>query len=255
MKAVILAGGFGTRLSEQTEVRPKPMVEIGGQPILWHIMKQLSSHGITEFIVALGYKGQMITEYFVNYTQFSGDCTVNTKVGTIDTRGTASEDWTVHLANTGLNTMTGGRIRRVKDYLDDAPFLMTYGDGVANVDVSALQEFHASHGKRATVTAVQPSARFGALSFNGDLVESFNEKVQSQEAWINGGFFILNPDVIDLIDSDSTSWEQEPVKRLAESGEMAAFKHDGFWQCMDTLRELNILQELWDTGTAPWKTW
>lgn len=255
MKAVILAGGFGTRLSEQTEVRPKPMVEIGGQPIIWHIMKQLSSHGISEFIVALGYKGQMITEYFVNYTQFSGDCTVSTKVGTIDARGAAAEDWTVHLANTGLNTMTGGRIRRVKDYLDDAPFLMTYGDGVADVDISALREFHISHGKRATVTAVQPSARFGALSFNGDLVASFNEKVQSQEAWINGGFFILNPDVIDLIDSDATSWEQEPVKRLAELGEMAAYKHDGFWQCMDTLRELNILQDLWETGTAPWKTW
>ena len=255
MKAVILAGGFGTRLSEQTEVRPKPMVEIGGQPIIWHIMKQLSSHGISEFIVALGYKGQMITEYFVNYTQFSGDCTVSTKVGTIDARGAASEDWTVHLANTGLNTMTGGRIRRVKDYLDDGPFLMTYGDGVADVDISALREFHISHGKRATVTAVQPSARFGALSFNGDLVASFNEKVQSQEAWINGGFFVLEPSIFDYIDNDTTIWEKDPLEKLVKENQVNVYKHDGFWQSMDTLRDKTYLEELWSNENPPWKIW
>ena len=255
MKAVILAGGFGTRLSEQTEVKPKPMVEIGDQPIIWHIMKQLSVHGISEFIIALGYKGQMITQYFVNYAQFSGDCTVSTQTGSVTSNGHASEDRTVHLVNTGLETMTGGRVKRVREYLDDEPFLLTYGDGVSDVDVTQLRNFHDAHGKLATVTAVQPRARFGALSFNGDLVESFNEKVQSQEAWINGGYFILSPSVIDLIDSEDTSWEQTPVMRLAEQKEMLAYRHQGFWQCMDTLRELRLLQELWDSGDAPWKVW
>lgn len=255
MKAVILAGGLGTRLSEETELKPKPMVEIGGKPILWHIMKQLSCHGINEFVIALGYKGYVIKRYFMDYVRLNSDCTVQLSSGEIQRRGSCEENWTVHLVDTGRDTQTGGRLKRLAEHIGDQPFLMTYGDGVANVNIPALTQFHHKHGKLATVTAVRPPARFGAIELDGDLVTAFNEKPQTGEGWINGGFFVLDPQVLQYISGDPTAWEREPVDRLVREQQMLLYRHHDFWQCMDTIRELRLLQELWDGNRAPWKEW
>ncbi len=260
MKAVILAGGFGTRLSEETILKPKPMVEVGGKPILWHIMKIYAAYGIKEFIITLGYKGEMIKDYFLNFYAFNNDISVDLATGTTtihnggDTK--LQTDWRVHLVETGLHTQTGGRLKRVKTWLgDDDTFLFTYGDGVADIDIESLIKFHQSHGKLATVTAVRTPARFGRMAFEGDHVRDFYEKPQSSEGWINGGFFVLNRRVIDYIDGDDTPWERAPSERLAREGQMVGYRHYGFWSCMDTLREKHYLEELWTTGKAPWKIW
>ncbi|RPH79918.1 MAG: glucose-1-phosphate cytidylyltransferase [Nitrospiraceae bacterium] len=257
MKAVILAGGLGTRLSEETVLRPKPMVEIGGKPILWHIMKIYATHGIKEFIIALGYKGEMIKEYFLNFYAINKDISVDLSNGkTTIHDGKQHEDWKVHLVDTGLHTQTGGRLKRMSRWFgEDETFLFTYGDGVADLDVESAIKFHHAHGKLATVTSVRPPARFGRMAFEGDRVIDFNEKSQSGEGWINGGFFVLNRKAIDFIESDQTSWEREPLQRLAQAGELVGFRHDGFWSCMDTLREKQYLEELWTTGNAPWRLW
>jgi glucose-1-phosphate cytidylyltransferase len=254
MKVVILAGGFGTRLSEETEVRPKPMVEIGGRPILWHIMKGYAQHGFNEFIIALGYKGDSIKEYFVRYPIINSDISVRTGTGEVIRRKPCHEDWTVHLQDTGLETITGGRVKRLAPFLTET-FMLTYGDGVANVDVARLVEFHRSHGKLATLTAVRPPARFGALDLDGDRVSRFSEKPQTGEGWVNGGFFVLEPGVLDYIDGDLTHLEREPLERLASDGELMVHRHEGFWQPMDTLRDVRQLNALWASGNAPWKTW
>lgn len=257
MKAVILAGGLGTRLSEETVLRPKPMVEIGGKPILWHIMKIYATHGIKEFIIALGYKGEMIKEYFLNFYTINKDISVDLSNGkTTIHDGKQHEDWKVHLIDTGLHTQTGGRLKRMSRWFgEDETFLFTYGDGVADLDVESAIKFHQAHGKLATVTSVRPPPRFGRMAFEGDRVIDFNEKSQSGEGWINGGFFVLNRKAIDFIESDQTPWEREPLQRLAQAGELVGFRHDGFWSCMDTLREKQYLEELWTTGNAPWKLW
>jgi glucose-1-phosphate cytidylyltransferase len=257
MKAVILAGGMGTRLSEETHLRPKPMVEIGGKPILWHIMKIYAAHGIKEFIIALGYKGEMIKEYFLNFYAFNKDISVDLDSGkTTIHDGKQHEDWKVHLIDTGLTTMTGGRLKWLKKWLDkEESFLFTYGDGVADIDIQAAIKFHESHGKLATVTSVRPPARFGRIAFEGDQIMDFNEKSQAGEGWINGGFFVLNRNVIDYVDNEQTSWEREPLQRLAQAGELVGYRHYGFWSCMDTLREKQYLEELWASGNAPWKIW
>jgi len=255
MKTVILAGGLGTRLQEETTVKPKPMVEIGGRPVLWHIMKIFAAHGVKEFIVALGYKGEVIKNYFLNYYYFRNNFSIRLGNGNLDVRDDGHEDWTVHLVNTGAGTQTGGRIKRLADWIGQETFMMTYGDGVANVNVADILAFHRQHGKLATVTAVRPPARFGELKFNGVLVESFREKPQVGEGWINGGFFVLEPQVLDYIEGDSIAWEREPMERLAREGQLAAYRHDGFWQCMDTLRDVLLLEGLWAEGEAPWKIW
>lgn len=255
MKAVILAGGLGTRLSEETTSRPKPMVEVGGNPLLWHIMKIYSHHGINDFIVCLGYKGNMIKEYFANYFMYMSDVTFDMAANRMEVHQNNAEPWRVTLVNTGENSMTGGRLKRVKDYLGDDDFCFTYGDGVADIDITRLVAFHKSHGLSATVTAVQPLGRYGALEMDGDLVKGFKEKPQSEGGWINGGFFVLSPRVIEHIDSDSTPWEGEPLDRLLKEKQLAAFQHHGFWQPMDTLREKNLLETLWQSGQAPWKVW
>jgi glucose-1-phosphate cytidylyltransferase len=257
MKAVILAGGFGTRLSEETAVRPKPMVEIGGKPILWHIMKLYSSHGIDEFIVCLGYKGYLIKEYFANYYLHTCDVTFDVAQGSMEVHRSTAEPWRVTLVDTGDGTMTGGRLKRVLPYVGDETFCLTYGDGLADVDISALVDFHAAHGRLATVTAVQPPGRFGALDVaeGEDLVTGFSEKPRGDNAWINGGFFVLSPEVGRYIEGDASVWEQDPMRGLAADGELATYRHDGFWQAMDTQREHRILQGLWDSGEAPWKRW
>jgi glucose-1-phosphate cytidylyltransferase len=257
MKVVILAGGLGTRLSEETTLRPKPMVEIGGKPILWHIMKIYATHGINEFIIALGYKGEMIKEYFLNFYAINKDISVDLSNGkTTIHDGKHHEDWKVHLVDTGLHTQTGGRLKRMSRWFgEDETFLFTYGDGVADLDVESVIKFHHAHGKLATVTSVRPPARFGRMAFEGDRVIEFNEKSQSGEGWINGGFFVLNRKAIDFIESDQTSWEREPLQRLAQVGELVGFRHDGFWSCMDTLREKQYLEELWAAGDAPWRLW
>ncbi len=256
MKAVILAGGLGTRLSEETTLKPKPMVEIGGRPVLWHIMKIYSAHGINDFIICCGYKGYMIKEYFANYFLHMSDVTVNTADGTMDIHRQKAEDWRVTLVDTGDDSMTGGRLRRVKNYLkDEEAFCFTYGDGVADVDLTAEIAFHKKHGKMATILAVQPPGRYGALQMDGDTVKGFTEKPKGEAGWINGGFFVLSPKAIDLIEKDSTSWEAEPLEWLAANDELRAFTHDGFWQPMDTLREKNMLENLWDEARAPWKVW
>lgn len=255
MKAVILAGGLGTRLSEETAVRPKPMVEIGGRPVLWHIMKIYSAHGVRDFIICLGYKGYMIKEYFANYFLHMSDVTFDIAANRMEVHQASAEPWRVTLVDTGDNTMTGGRLRRVKDYLADEDFCFTYGDGVANIDVSALLKFHREHGKLATMTAVQPPGRYGAVRLDGRRVTGFQEKPQGDGGWINGGFFVLSPKVTDLISEDATVWEKEPLQTLAESGQLCAWNHEGFWQPMDTLREKSHLEELWDSGEAPWKVW
>jgi glucose-1-phosphate cytidylyltransferase len=257
MKAVILAGGLGTRLSEETDLKPKPMVEIGGKPILWHIMKTYSAHGVKDFVICCGYKGYMIKEYFANYFLHQSDVTFCMKDNSMQVHQNNAEPWTVTLVDTGENTLTGGRLKRVKDYLkDEKVFCFTYGDGVGNVDITQLIQFHKSHGKQATLTATRPPGRYGALKFGTkNLVERFQEKPEGDGSWINGGYFVLNPKVLDLISDDQISWEEEPLAQLAKQGELAAFQHAGFWQPMDTLREKNLLNELWNAGKAPWKVW
>ena len=257
MKAVILAGGLGTRLSEETDRRPKPMVEIGGKPILWHIMKIYSSHNINDFIICCGYKGNIIKEYFHNYFLHQSDVTFEIKNNFMKVQKNDNESWKVTLVDTGEKTLTGGRLKRIGQYIkDDKAFCFTYGDGLANIDISALIKFHENHGKLATLTATLPPARFGALKFGPkDIVESFKEKADGDGSWINGGFFVLSPDVLKIIKDDQISWENEPLSLLAKNNELYAYKHKGFWQPMDTLWEKNMLNELWDANKAPWKIW
>lgn len=252
MKVIILAGGRGTRLGEETSVRPKPMVEIGGRPILWHIMNIYTRYGFKDFIVALGYKSEIIKEYFANFVLYNSDFSVNLKDGSTRFINTHDFDWNVTLVDTGLETMTGGRILRLKRWLDDEPFLATYGDGLGNVDIGRLVDFHRAHGKLATVTAVRPPARFGAMSFDGDSVATFSEKPQVGEGWTNGGFFVFNPGVLDYLENDQTILERRPLEQLASHNQLVAFRHHGFWQPMDTLREKNLLESLWATGNPPW---
>ncbi|ADZ72692.1 glucose-1-phosphate cytidylyltransferase [Polymorphum gilvum] len=256
MKAVILAGGLGTRLSEETDLKPKPMVEIGGMPILWHIMKIYAHHGVTDFIVCLGYKGYYIKEYFYNYFLHSSDLTIDLSDNTITHLNSKAEPWKVTLVDTGQDTMTGGRLKRVRSYLDaDAPFCLTYGDGVADIDIRRLIAFHTAHGKDATLSAVIPPGRYGALDLDGDRVRKFTEKPPGDNAFINGGFFVLNPAVIDRIDGDASHWEAAPLEGLARDGQLCAYRHSGFWHAMDTLRDRRVLEDLWARGTAPWKVW
>lgn len=256
MKVAILAGGLGTRFAEETDLKPKPMITIGESPILWHIMKYFAEFAMEEFFIATGYKGDVIKSYFTNYHNYSGSVMVDLENGSVKNYTTPPEKWKVHLIETGLKTQTGGRIRRMRKYWSGSePILITYGDGLADVDLKALIEFHRSHGKIATVTAVRPPARFGAINFNGDQVESFNEKPQTGEGWINGGFMVLDPPALDYLQMDEHSLEKDALEKLADDGELMAFRHEGFWQCMDTLREKNYLESLWKSDRAPWKIW
>jgi glucose-1-phosphate cytidylyltransferase len=255
MKAVILAGGLGTRIAEETSIRPKPMIEIGGKPVLWHIMKLYSFHGINEFIICLGYKGYMIKEYFANYFLHMSDVTFDMSNNQMEVHQNSAEPWTVTLVDTGDDTMTGGRLKRVSGYIGEQDFCFTYGDGLGNVDIGKLVEFHQSNGSLATVTAVQPPGRFGSLDVSHSKIVGFKEKPQGDGAWVNGGFFVLSPKVIDYIEGDRTVWERGPVERLAQERQLSAFNHLGFWQPMDTLRDKIHLEELWDSGMAPWKVW
>lgn len=254
MKAVILAGGRGTRISEETSIKPKPMVNIGGKPILWHLMKYYSAHGVNDFVICCGYLGYVIKEYFANYFVHTSDVTFDLQNNSVEVHHKRAEPWKVTLVDTGLDSMTGGRLKRVKDYLDDEDFCFTYGDGLADIDLKALFEHHKQSGKLSTVTAVQPPGRFGALAFENNELKGFSEKPEG-ESWINGGFFVLNPKVIDYIDGDDTTWEREPMENLVKDGEMTSFFHRGFFQPMDTLREKNYLENLWESGKAPWKIW
>ena len=256
MKAVILAGGLGTRISEETDTKPKPMIEVGGKPILWHIMKMYSSHGVNDFIICCGYKGYVIKEYFANYFLHMSDVTFCMKKNKMNVHHEGAEPWTVTLIDTGDNTMTGGRIKKIKKYIkDDEAFCLTYGDGVSDVDIGKLIKYHREQQTMATLTAVYPPGRFGALELINNKVQTFKEKPKGDGARINGGFFVLSPKVIDLIEDDSTVWEQDPMEKLASQGQMSSFKHDGFWQPMDTLRDKNYLEELWQSHAAPWKVW
>ena len=256
MKAIILAGGRGTRLSEESHTRPKPMIEIGGKPILWHILKIYSSAGINQFIICCGYKGYMIKEYFANYALHNSDVTFNLKENSVQIHQSKCEPWEITLVDTGLDTMTGGRLKRLKNYLkNESDFCFTYGDGLADIDLKKLIKYHKSHGKLATLTAVSPPARFGALDLKGDDVQDFKEKPSGQFGMVNGGFFVLSNKVLDFIEGDKTIWENEPLKNLSKKGELKAFFHYGFWQPMDTLRDKINLQKQWDDGTAPWKIW
>lgn len=255
MKAVILAGGLGTRISEETVSRPKPMVEIGGRPILWHIMKIYSAHGIHDFVICCGYKGYMVKEYFANYFLHMSDVTFDMQENRMEVHHRHVEPWRVTLVDTGEQTMTGGRLRRVREYIQGEDFCFTYGDGVSDINVTALVDFHKSHGKSVTLTAIQPPGRFGALNLKGTEVRSFEEKPKGDGSWINGGFFVLSPNAIDYVDGDDTMWEAEPMVNLAAAGQVSAYFHAGFWQPMDTLRDKNRLEELWATGSAPWKVW
>lgn len=256
MKAVILAGGLGTRISEETHLKPKPMIEIGGRPILWHIMKIYSAHGVNDFIICCGYKGYLIKEYFANYFLHMSDVTFDMTSNQMEVHQKKAEPWRVTLVDTGEETLTGGRLKRVADYVrNEEAFCFTYGDGVADVDIRAQLRFHQAHGKLATVTAVQPPGRYGALVRDGDAVLGFQEKPPGDGAWINGGFFVLNPKVLDFIQGDKTSWESEPLQKIAQHGQLEAFEHCGFWQPMDTLRDKTHLEQLWETGNAPWKCW
>jgi glucose-1-phosphate cytidylyltransferase len=258
VKAVILAGGFGTRLSEETAVRPKPMVEIGGRPIIWHIMRAYAAHGIDDFIICCGYRGDILKEYFLNYSRLESDLTVDLRSGSVTVHRAPSEPWRVTLVDTGLDTMTGGRVRRIRDHLEDETFCLTYGDGVSDIPISDLVAFHHSQGALATLTAVQPPGRFGALTLHPgeDRIVHFMEKPSTgdggDEAWINGGYFVLEPEAVDYIDGDATVWEREPLERLASEGQLAAYRHSGFWQPMDTLRDKRLLEDLWERGNAPW---
>lgn len=256
MKVGILAGGLGTRLAEETEVRPKPMVEIGGKPILWHIMKYYAHYGFRDFVVALGYKGEVIKRYMVDYASLANNITVSLRDGAVGVqRQEPVEDWTVELIDTGLDTQTGGRIKRLGPYFDEDTFLLTWGDGVSNVDLAELLAFHRSHGRLATVTAVRPPARYGHLQLEDDRIIEFSEKPQLGEGWINGAFFVLERGVLDYIDGDSTQFEREPLEQLAQEGQLMAYRHDSFWQCMDTVRDKYLLNSLWDGGSPPWKVW
>jgi glucose-1-phosphate cytidylyltransferase len=255
MKTVILAGGVGTRISEESSLRPKPMIEIGGRPILWHIMKIYSAHGINDFIICLGYKGYMIKEYFANYFLHMSDVTFDMAHNKMEIHQNNAEPWRVTLVDTGENTMTGGRLKRVREYLGDEPFCFTYGDGVGDVDITKLIAFHKAQNKLATLTGTEPPGRFGALNLAGTHVASFEEKPHGDGAWINGGFFVLSPKVMDYIDGDSMIWEREPLEGLARDGQLSAYLHSGFWQPMDTMRDKNHLEELWQSGKAPWKVW
>lgn len=255
MKAVILAGGLGTRISEESNLRPKPMIEIGGRPILWHIMKTYSTYGINDFIICCGYKGYMVKEYFANYFLHMSDITFNMQNNTMKVHRQTAEPWKVTVVDTGEETMTGGRLKRVAQYLDDEDFCFTYGDGVSDVEIGKLIEFHRQQGRLSTLTAVQPPGRFGSLNIQGNAIEGFEEKPQGDGAWINGGYFVLSPRVIDYIEGDKTTWEQEPLSTLAIDGQLSAFRHEGFWQPMDTLRDKNHLESLWRAEKAPWKVW
>ena len=255
MKVVILAGGMGSRLTEETSTRPKPLVDIGGRPILWHIMKHYAHHGFHEFVIALGYKGEMIKNYFINYHILNSNISIHLANGHVEINQRESENWLVHLDETGLRTETGGRLKRLQPWLSDGIFMLTYGDGVSNLDLQELLRFHRSHERIATVTAVRPEARFGDLIFDGDLVAEFTEKPQTGEGWINGGFMAFEPAVFDYIGGDDTGLETNVLETLAAEGQLAAYRHSGFWQCMDTARELRLLQGLWQSGNAPWKVW
>ena len=255
MKVVILAGGLGTRLGEITEVKPKPMVEIGGRPVLWHVMKTYAHYGFTEFVIALGYKSEIIKDYFINYRHHSHSLKVSLRDGSIEVVDGDCEDWTVHLLDTGKDTLTGGRIKRAAEYIGGEPFMMTYGDGVADLNISEAAAFHRRHGKLATVTAVRPPARFGGITLDDNVVTHFAEKPRTDMGWINGGFFILEPEVAGYIDGDATTFEREPLEQLAKEGQLMAFRHYEFWQCMDTLNDMHRLENLWATGRAPWKVW
>jgi glucose-1-phosphate cytidylyltransferase len=255
MKVVILAGGLGTRLAEETEVKPKPLVEIGERPILWHIMKYYARYGFNEFIIALGYKGDLIKRFFLDQATLHGNLTIEMKTGRAVKRDRVHEDWVVHLVDTGLESSTAGRIARVREYIGNETFMMTYGDGVSNVDLNALLALHKKRGRTVTLTAVRPPARFGGLIFEGDLIAQFTEKPQVGEGWINGGFMVMEPKIFDYIPSDSTNLEAQVLEQLAKEGQLAAYRHDDFWQCMDTLRDKRQLENLWQTGSAPWKAW
>lgn len=256
MKTVILAGGLGTRLSEETDVRPKPMVEIGGKPILWHIMKIYSHHGFNDFVICLGYKGYVIKEYFANYYLHKADVTLDLGKNSMEIHDSKAEPWKVTLVDTGKETMTGGRIKRVRDFVGDGTFMLTYGDGVGDVDIKALVEFHGKHGRKATVTSVQPTGRFGALEMDAEgAVTGFKEKPRGDGSWINGGFFVLEPSVFDYIEGDPTIWEKEPLEGLSRDGQLSAYRHEGFWQPMDTLRDKHMLNSLAEAGKAPWMSW
>lgn len=255
MKVAILAGGVGSRLSEETSIKPKPMVEIGGQPILWHIMMHYAHYGFKHFVIALGYKGEVIKKYMVDYCKLNSNLTVNLKNGDIKIHDGYKADWTVDLIDTGMETNTGGRIKRLAPYLGNETFMLTWGDGVSDVNLHKLLEFHCSHGKLATLTAVRPTARFGHLDLNGDRITEFSEKPQTKEGWINGAFFVLEPGIFDYIDGDDTQWEHEPMQRLAKGSQLMAYKHTAFWQCMDTLRDKKLLESLWQSEKAPWKIW
>ncbi|MGZ8698057.1 MAG: glucose-1-phosphate cytidylyltransferase [Gaiellaceae bacterium] len=257
MRAVLLAGGVGSRLSEETTIKPKPMVEVGGEPILWHIMKIYSAHGVNDFVICCGYKGYVIKEYFANYFLRTSDVTFDIRANEMQVHSDSAEPWMVTLVDTGEETMTGGRLKRVREHVGDETFCFTYGDGVGDVDIGALVQFHKQQGTLATLTATQPEGRFGALYLgeNDGLVTNFREKVNGDGAWINGGFFVLEPRAIDYVSDDSTTWEREPMQQLARDGQLAAYRHTGFWHPMDTLRDRNHLEELWRTGKAPWKLW
>lgn len=255
MKVVILAGGLGTRLSEETELRPKPMVDIGERPILWHIMKSYATQGFKEFFVALGYKGEVIKRYFLDYHGMSKSVTIDVATGRASFHESEVDDWKVHLMDTGLKTSTGGRVKRLQPWLEDGTFMLTYGDGVSDVDMNQLLAFHRKQGKIATLTAVRPPARFGALNFDGDMVTEFMEKPQIGEGWINGGFFVVEPAAADYASGDEIVWEREPIERLAREGELVAYRHRGFWRCMDTVRDVRLLEGMWESGRAEWKVW
>jgi len=255
MKVVILAGGLGTRLGEITAVKPKPMVEIGGRPVLWHVMKTYAHYGFTEFVIALGYKSAAIKDYFINYRYRANGLKVSLKSGNIEVSDGYCEDWTVHLLDTGVDTMTGGRIKLAAEYIGNEPFMLTYGDGVSDIDIAKTLYFHRAHGKLATVTAVRPPSRFGGITVKGDFVTRFAEKPNAGEGWINGGFFILEPAVASYIQGSTTMFEREPLEQLAKEGQLAAWQHGGFWQCMDTLNDMRRLEQLWVANQAPWKVW
>jgi len=255
MKVMILAGGLGSRLAEETTIRPKPMVEIGGLPILWHIMSHYASFGHDEFVVALGYKGEEVKRYFADRCSLIGDLAIDLGAGNVESRGGRRPDWNVELIETGADTQTGGRIKRLQPYSGGSTFMLTWGDGVSDIDINKLIEFHKNHGKLCTMTAVRPPARFGHMEMDGDAIVEFSEKPQTGEGWINGAFFVCEPGVFDYIDGDTTPWEREPLERLAKDGQLMAYRHESFWQCMDTLRDKQHLQALWDSGEAPWKVW